>query len=365
MKLKAKLFPFLIIYLLSSCGAKKEIAIPELQSITEAVYASGYVIPKNEYQVFSKAEGYLIKKLVQDGEEVKAGEPLFYLENEQQGSRYRNALEVYEMAKNNYKTNSPVLEELEKSMASAKKKLNFDSLQLVRFQNLLDNKATSVVEYDKVKLSYENARTEFQITKNRYDKIKNQLFIDLKNAESQLKIASDENSNSIIKSRIDGRLFHTLKNEGELIRRSELIATVGDKDSFYLQLNIDELDIEKVREGLDILVKIDAYPTKVFKAKVTKIYPTINKKDQSVRVDADFSETIPTVFSGLAAEANIITRHKEKALVIPRMFVFNEDSVWVRVNGKEEKVKIVKGLETLEKVEVIAGISEETELIRK
>ena len=78
----------------------------------EAVYASGFVVAKDEYEVYSQAEGYLSEKLVMDGEEVRQGDPLFVIESDQQSSRYRLAKENYDMAMSNYSQNSPVLEEL-------------------------------------------------------------------------------------------------------------------------------------------------------------------------------------------------------------------------------------------------------------
>jgi HlyD family secretion protein len=357
----------LLLLFLASVSCKKEAAIinPELNTITEAVYASGYVVPKSEYQVFSKAEGFLVKKLVADGEAVKAGEPLFYIENEQQNSKYRNALDLYEMARNNYKSNSPILEEITSGMEASRKKLVFDSIQYERFKNLIGNNAASKLDYDRAKLSYENSQNEYILQKTRYEKVKNQLFIELRNAENQLKISTDENSNNIIKSRIDGRLYQTLKEEGELIKRNEAIAVVGNNDSFHLQLQIDELDINKVKVGQQVLVKIDAFPKNVFKAQVKKIYPLINKKDQSIRVDAEFTEEIPLDFSGLAAEANIIIKQKENALLISRSFLINEDSVMVMTNGKKDKIKVTIGIETLEKVEVISGLDKDSQLIMK
>ena len=44
---------------LVSCQQKSETASPTYKSLTEAVYASGNVFPKNEYKVVANADGYL------------------------------------------------------------------------------------------------------------------------------------------------------------------------------------------------------------------------------------------------------------------------------------------------------------------
>jgi len=78
----------------------------------EAIYASGFAVARDEYQVFAQAEGYLSAKLVMDGDTVRRGDPLFIIEADQQSARYRIARENYDMASANYRKGSPVLSEL-------------------------------------------------------------------------------------------------------------------------------------------------------------------------------------------------------------------------------------------------------------
>jgi HlyD family secretion protein len=80
-------------------------------------------------------------------------------------------------------------------------------------------------------------------------------------------------------------------------------------------------------------------------------------------VDAVLRDSLPGSFSGLAVEANIIIRHKEKALVIPKAALIGNDSVVVRKDGDETIVRVTKGIQTLEEVEIIEGVDSSTELI--
>ncbi len=158
-------------------------------------------------------------------------------------------------------------------------------------------------------------------------------------------------------------IFKTMKEPGELIRRGEVIAVVGKKDDFYLELNVDELDIGKVQKKQKVLVKIDAYPNKIFNAEISHIYPMINKQQQSVRVDATMNEPLPGWFSGLALEANIIIREKENAMVIPKTKLLAGDSVWVESKDGRRKVKVKTGIETLDEIEILTGIDTSDHLI--
>ena len=348
-----------------SCKTDAEEQTPEVREIIEAVYSSGYVMPRNDYQVYALGEGFLIKKLAEAGTEVTRDQPLFIIGSDQQNARLSNTQQIYNMAKLNYSEGSPILQEAKVAMNNSYAKMKNDSVTLVRYRNLLANKATSQMEFDRIELQYESSRNEFLAQKQRYEKLKNQLYIELKNAENNFKIAEVDKDNYTITSNVNGMVYQTFKEEGEMVRRGEPLATVGSKDQVYLQLQVDEMDVNKVKLGQEIVVKVDVYGDRTFRAKVTKIYPMINRAEQSFRVDAEFLEMLPSNFAGLSVEANIIIQEKEKALTIPKIYLVDSNFVWVEKNGDEEKVKITKGIETMEYVEVLSGLDKDSKIILK
>ncbi|WP_210490460.1 efflux RND transporter periplasmic adaptor subunit [Rufibacter aurantiacus] len=358
----------LVLFLLGSgtflsCRNGEETVTPEIKPLTEAVYASGHVVSDQEYQIFAQGEGVLVKKLVQEGQPIRKDQVLFVLESPQQNARLQYAREASNMAADNYRNGSPVLREAAAALQAAQAKRAYDSANFVRYQNLLQNRATSKAEYDRYALAYQNSRSEYQAQLSRYNKLKNQLYLDVQNARSNLQVAQSERGNFTVRSNINGTLLKLLKEPGELVRRSEAIAVAGQLDEFYLRLLVDELDIQRVKPGQKILVKIDAFPGKVFNGQVTKVYPMVDPQSQSLRVDAKLTDSLPGYYSGLALEANIITRQKDKALVIPRTLLLPGDSVDVEQNGKPTRVKVTKGVETLNEVEITSGLTPQTKLI--
>ena len=210
-----------------ACGDRTNQSNPTQKPLMEAVYASGFVVSKNEYQVYAQAEGYIVETVALEGTEVKKGDVIFILESQQQDARYRMAKEAYDMASNNSRNGSPVLSELEAAVRSARTKAQYDSTNLVRYNNLLKQNATSRADYDRIKLLFENSKNDLLLYRSRYDKLKNQLFLELKNAENQWKIASEESGHYSVRSEINGRVYKTLKEKGELVRRNEAVAIIG------------------------------------------------------------------------------------------------------------------------------------------
>src|ERR1041385_6406329 len=94
---------FLLSFL--ACNRTKTVS-PEYKSIIEAVYASGFLVPKNEYKVFTLGDGYIVAKLKDGGDEVKKGEAIFQIQNDASAARFGASSASYELARLNSDENS-------------------------------------------------------------------------------------------------------------------------------------------------------------------------------------------------------------------------------------------------------------------
>ncbi|MDX1902704.1 MAG: efflux RND transporter periplasmic adaptor subunit [Thermonemataceae bacterium] len=353
----------LLMGILLSCGKKEKILNLEKRTLVETVYASGSIVPKNEYKVYALGDGIITKEFVKEGEEVKAGQALFNIKSETQKARLESAKTNLNIAEQNIGYNSPILNEAQIALRTAQIKFQQDSLNFIRYKNVFEAKAMSTSEFDKVKLTYELSRNELKARAETYRKIRNQISAEYQNALSQYRISAEDESNYLISSRIDGILYKVFFKEGELIRKSERIAIIGEKNQFVIELNIDETDIAKIKIGQEVWIKIDVFGDKIFKAKINKIYPQINPTEQSFQVDAIFEGEVPLSLSGLSVEANILIQKKEGAWVIPKRLLVGKDSVWVRKEGKKQKIKIQKGIENYDFVEIMDKLDAQTEIL--
>ncbi|MFN7380217.1 MAG: hypothetical protein ACK5UB_21535 [Pseudanabaena sp.] len=112
-------------------------------------------------------------------------------------------------------------------------------------------------------------------------------------------------------------------------------------------------------------MKADAYPDKIFKARLSKIYPLVNVRQQALQIDAELIDALPQSFSGLAVEANIIIRENAKALTVPTQAILPGDSVWVEEKGKPLKKKVQTGIRTFDEVEIVNGVDSQTVVLIK
>src|SRR5690606_3196903 len=66
---------------LSSCKQKQKEIKPEVRHLTEAVYASGVLVPEEEYKLVARTDGYISSVNIKEGDTVRKGQMLFELSN--------------------------------------------------------------------------------------------------------------------------------------------------------------------------------------------------------------------------------------------------------------------------------------------
>lgn len=356
---------FLIASSFGNCGKKEATLQATYKTITEAVYASGNIVPAQEYTLFAMGEGYITEKLVSEGDAVKPLQPLFRLKRDAQQYRAQNAQENLRIAQENFAESSPALQEIRIAIQNAATRLQNDSINYQRFKNLWEKQATSKMEHDRALLAYQSTQNDYRTQLTRLQNTRNRLYLEWQNAQTNYKTQIDDEGNYTLTSKGEGVLYEIYKEIGETVRRGEPIALLGTKESLILRLEIDELDIHKIKMGQEVLIKADAYKGKVFKAKVSKIFKRLNKQNQSFRVEASFTDDFPTELAGLTVEANILISQKEKALVVPKEALQKGDSLWIKEGNDTKKIKIKRGVENYDFVEILEGITDKTLIVKK
>lgn len=348
----------LAIVAFAACSRTKTIT-PVEKKLVEAVYASGKIVPTNDYKIYSLADGTIMERPVNEGDSITIGQLLYTVDNAIQNTQTATARTVFGIAEENYGDNSPVLLDLKYQLSSLQLKLQDDSINFVRLKNLYEQKSTTQLEYDRARLRFETSKNDVKSAKDRYNRTRNQLKLDYENAKGQLNVSQQQGNYYNVKSSVNGLIYELYKKPGEAVRRFEPLAAVGDRNSFYMQLWVDEQDVGKVKVGQEVAVTMDLYSGKTFKAKVTKVYPVLNEQNQSIRVEAVFTEPMPTLIANAIVEANIIVGQKEKVLTLPKQYITGDS---VKLKGEDKYTRIKKGIESTDEVEIVEGLTPTSEV---
>ena len=168
-----------------------------------------------------------------------------------------------------------------------------------------------------------------------------------------LRISQKSQGDFTVKSAFSGELFDVLVKEGTLISPQTPLAIIGKKNSYLLELDVDENDMVRVQAGQKILISMDSYKGQVFDATVDKIYPIMDARSRTFKIEAHFVKPPQKLYPNLTAEANIIIQTRKNVLTIPRNYLIDEEYVLV---NEDEKRKIKVGLSDYQNVEVLEGL---------
>ncbi len=104
---------------------------------------------------------------------------------------------------------------------------------------------------------------------------------------------------------------------GELAQSDKALFSVADLSNVWIEANLYEKDVGKMRVGAPALVTLAAYPGETFKGKVTYISSVMDKESRTVKARVDVPNADGRLKLEMFATAAIATTAAAKALLLP------------------------------------------------
>ncbi|OCB78503.1 efflux RND transporter periplasmic adaptor subunit [Flavobacterium crassostreae] len=347
---------FTLLFLVFSCSKKAEAIQPTVGDVTESVYASGVIKADNQYTVFATVNGILQTIKVTAGQTITQGQLLFEIENKKADLDTQNAQLTYQLSTENSRYIQDRIAEMEMKVQAAKNKLILDESLWNRNKKVRALEGISEVDFEVIELTYKSSKLNYESTKKQLAQLKAQLANDQNRNSNRLKYSQESQSDYNIKSAFAGRLFDVLVKEGGLVTIQTPLAIIGKSDSFLLELEVDENDMARVAIGQKVVLTMDSYKGQTFEARVGKIYPIMDERSRTFKIEAHFVKPPQKLYPNLTAEANIVIKTKKNTITIPRSYLI--DNQYVLVN-EDEKRNVKIGLSDYEKVEILEGLKKE------
>jgi len=321
------------VYAYSRNGKKNDGGLKEVEvnqgTIVEKAVAVGQIQPRQKFQVKSKISGIVRRALVEVGDTVKAGDPLFEIAPDP------TPLEVTEVERR--------VESAEASFRRAESDYN-------RSMELAKSGVLPKSEVDQKKEAFELTRVA--LTKAQQDR-----------ELTRRGRLTEGGQESIIRAPAAGTVLSRAVNPGDPIvpltsyQPGTEMATVADMSDLIFKGTVDEIDVGKLAVALIARIKVGALPTDVVTGKVSRIAPQAQQKEGAtlfdVEIELDPGQKI-TLRAGYSANADVIIREKKDVLVLPERLVAFEDG------GNKTTVELPSGDPKTEpkKVEIKTGISD-------
>jgi multidrug efflux pump subunit AcrA (membrane-fusion protein) len=347
---------FILPALFFACKDSRTSSKPERKDMTVAVYSSVRLEPLGMYQVKASVAGFLESMHVEEGDEIKAGDLLFVISDVAARMNLQNAELSYQMTYDSYRGEANVLEEMRVELNSAVLKMRNDSLNYKRFKVLYDQMAVSEAEFENVRLASEVSSNAVSSLRKKVIRKEKELKNQLAQLQNNIETSVSRTNDFLLKSIMNGKVYETFKQRGDLVNLQEPLAIIGDAREFVLKMLIDEVDISKVDIGQKVLVNLEAYKGKLFEARVTRIAQKMDERTQTFEIEATFIHPPSHLYMGLTGEGNIIVEEKRAALVIPREYLQPGN----KVETDKGLVSVTTGLSNWTYVEIVAGLNEGT-----
>ncbi|WPV64760.1 efflux RND transporter periplasmic adaptor subunit [Chitinophaga sp. LS1] len=353
------------ITLLSSCKSKNSgTAAPIYAPITEAIFAPGHIEAGGQFTLTALNDGYITDVPVIEGDTVTNGQTIFKQDNTTAAIAQRSATENLAIARQNASDNSAVLAQLQQQLNTATEKLANDLTQRDRNARLYATRSVAKVDYDNAELAYQSSMHSVEQLKQNIAATKLSLQQTLINSRKDQETAMANTSYYNIKSPGNYTVYTLLKRKGDLVRKGDALAILGNAGGMLISLSIDEGSIAKIKPGQTVLTELNTEKGKTYTGHVSKIYPSFDEQSQAYTIEATF-DTLPAgLMNGTLLQSNIIVAHKDKALLVPANCVSPDGRALIKHRKQTDTIQLKTGIVSTDYVEVLGGINADDKLIK-
>jgi cobalt-zinc-cadmium efflux system membrane fusion protein len=331
-----------------------ETEIVAQQSIAGVVPATGKIlIPENGVAVIGPVNaGRIVRLYAGQGTRVRKGQKLADLESadiDQAEADYLKALADYQNA-------------LRSSAAEIKlAQESYDRNKLLYEQKITAGKNLQSAEHDLevAKAAGENSvnGTKAALTAAR----RHLLILGLSDATiDALAKKPDLAATFSLNSPIDGIVVERNATVGASVGTDANLFKIIDLSRVWIDANVFEKDLPRVRPGQEVKLKVTAFPESTFSGKVILINSVLDPETRTVKVRTEVANPDGRLKPDMFANVQIITDVNRAAISIPQSAVLNDEGktiVFVADGDGYKKRQVQAGIRNNDRVEIVDGLS--------
>jgi len=180
--------------------------------------------------------------------------------------------------------------------------------------------------------------------------------MDLRAVQGLISVQMERVDDHTIKSPMAGVVLRRDGEVGEIAEAGQVLFRVGVPKPLQVVADVNEEDIPRVKVGQKVLFRTDAFADQPLEGKVREITPMGDPVAKVYRIRIDLPDDTPLLI-GMSVEANVVTREKPNALLIPSDAV-QGSAVFVVEGDRARRRDVDIGIRGTRMVEVLAGLKE-------
>lgn len=335
------------IYFLYAKSAEKPITYqtqkPIKTNIIKKTVATGSVVPRKEIEIKPQVSGIIDQIYIEAGNMVEKNDRIALVK---------------------IIPNMVSLNNAENRLRQAKIALDNAKLDLDRNQTLLDNKVIAEADFQQFEVAYKTAKEEYKAAQDNLELVK-------KGETSSNKAQT----NRLVRSTISGMILDVPIEEGNSVieantmNEGTTIASVADMGDLVFEGKVDESEVGKIREGMNLILKIGAIENETFDAILEYISPKGIEEDGAIQFEIKAAVKLKEnqfIRAGYSANADIVLDRRDSVLAVSEALLqFDGDSAYVEVKTGDQEFKkryVETGLSDGINIEIKSGIEKDDEM---
>ena len=294
-------------------GVPVKVSVVETGEISDHVLYSATVEAEETIDIYARGTGLVRRVLVEEGEQVRAGQVLIELVDDELKLNEAEARLAYQKLEN----------------------------QLKRKEALFNRQLLAKEEYEDLKINVEQSKIRWE---------RAQLSLDYAHVRAPVRGVI---AKRVVKlgDRIGGnsKLY-------EMVNLSRLIAHV----------HVPGQGMHNLAIGQPALVTTDFLPDTKFEGKILRISPVVDPNSGTFKVTLELNARDQLLRPGMFVNAHIVTATHNQAVLVPKRAVVYDDGmphVFVVSDSTANKVRFEMGFDDTEFVEVLAGVKKGDQIV--
>ena len=336
----------------SSQGIETEIVNP--QPITGAISATGKIlVPEDRMAVIGPVnEGRLVRLYAGQGSRVKKGQKLADLESpdiDQAEADYLKALADAENARRTAAAEIKLAQE------------TYDRTKMLYEKTIAPGKNLQSAEHD-LEVARAAAESSIAQTKAALTAARRHLLIlGMKDsAIDALGTKPDLSAVFSLNSPIDGIVVERNATIGATVGTDANLFKIVDISRVWIDANVFEKDLERVRNGQPVKLTVPAFPGSTFSGRVILVSTVLDPDTRTVKVRTEVPNPDGRLKPDMFANVQIVTDLNRNAISIPQSAVLDDGGksiVFVAANGGGYQKRVVTaGIRGNDRVEIVDGL---------
>ena len=283
-------------------------------------------VAKKMNPIIPRVSGYITKVLVKDNDIVKKGDTLFVIDNSDYRVKVEEAKATLAAAENSFEVakadigtsqagvsvSDANVQSANGSIETARIRLRRASADFERYNNLYKNHSITKQQFEQAEAAKQEAQSQLQILQDQQKASSFQRNVasartnvsnkqvqvaaaNIKKAQASLDAANLNLGYTVVTASIDGQVSTIDIQPGQLVQAGQSLFYIINNNETWVIANFKETQLDKMRAGQKVKLKIDAFPDAEFEGEITSFSPATGSKFSLLPPDNASGNFVKTV----------------------------------------------------------------------